>query len=595
MGAVALVQPEVGLGIRLAGALCCLALVSLVRAAGPVAPAYQVDLQAPEDQRALLEAHLDLYRWRQSERMDEVQLRRLVNQAPAQIRAFLAGEGFYSPKVEVSLDRVDGQWRVGIAVEPGEPVRVASVDLRVAGPFDDGSSGNRDRLAKLRADWALRPPAVFRHAAWEDAKRTALRGLLLERYPAARVGESQAAVDPGANSVALALSMDSGPAFSFGALQIDGLRRYPSSVIERLNPVRVGDPYAQAKLLELQTLLQDSPYFASADVRMDIDPAHPVEVPIRVAVVENKARTLGLGVGATTDIGPRAQMDYRDLNLLGLAWRLSGNLKVAAKEQSLAGELQFPKTAAGHRDSLKAQLTRADVEGEVTRTLALGAKRSRLRGGIETGLGLSYYREQQDVAGASGDSRAALIPSWSWTRRDVDSLLYPTRGSLLSVQVDGAHAAVLSDRTFLRGYGRATWYRPLGDRGQLTLRGELGAVAAASRDGIPADFLFRTGGDQTVRGYAYQSLGVEEGNAVVGGRWLIVASAEYVHWIRPEWGAALFVDGGDAADAAGDLEPAIGYGLGARWKSPVGLLGLDLARGLESEQTRLHFAVGFSF
>lgn len=583
--------------IRLAGAACCLLFSALVHAqeAGQAVPAYAVSLQVPQAQRQLLERHLDLFRWRDSERMDETQLRRLVSQAPAQIRTFLASEGFYAPRVEAGMERVGGQWRVSLTVEPGEPVRVGKVDLQVVGPFDDGSTANKARLEKLRTDWSLRPGAVFRHQDWEGAKRAALRGLLLEGYPAARIGESQAAVDPAANSVALALALDSGPAFTFGKVGTSGLRRYPGSIIERLNPIRPGEPYAQAKLLELQTRLQDSPYFASAEVRMDVDPVHPLDVPIQVEVVENQARTLGLGVGASTDTGPRAQLDYRDLNFLGLAWRLSGNLKVAGTEQSLGGELQFPQAASGHRYRLKSDFTRSDVEGEVTRTLTLGAKRSRLAGRIETSQGLSYYLEQQDVAGAVGEQRSALVPSWAWTRRNVDSLLNPTRGTLLSVQVDGAHEALLSDRTFLRGYGKATWYHPLGHRGQLILRGELGAVAADSRDGIPADFLFRTGGDQTVRGYAYQSLGVREGSAIVGGRWLAVASAEYVHWLTPQWGAALFVDGGDAADSAGDLQPVLGYGLGARWKSPVGPLGLDLAHGQEDHTTRFHFSVGFTF
>jgi translocation and assembly module TamA len=120
-------------------------------------------------------------------------------------------------------------------------------------------------------------------------------------------------------------------------------------------------------------------------------------------------------------------------------------------------------------------------------------------------------------------------------------------------------------------------------------------VAASGRDGIPSDFLFRAGGDQSVRGYAYQSLGVREGEAIVGGRWLAVASVEYVRWLTPQWGAAVFIDTGDAADTLDALEPVQGYGVGARWKSPVAPLNLDIAYGQEAEGVRLHFSVGFSF
>jgi translocation and assembly module TamA len=576
---------------RAATLVCCLLFASHVHADAPLV--YDISLEAPLAQRTMLEKHLDLYRWRGNERMDEQQLRRLVDQAPAQIRAFLASEGYYAPRVSATLTQSGADWHVQLTLEPGEPARVGPLDLRVTGTFAE--SGQAARLDTLRAAWPMRPGAIFRHADWESAKRASLRGLLLDGYPAAHIQSSQATVDPEKNTVQLALTLDSGPTFSFGAPIISGLRRYPASVVERLNPIQPGETYSQAKLLEFQSRLQDSPYFAGASVHVETDPAHPTGVPIEIEVEENRARTLGLGLGISTDTGARAQLDYRDLNLLDRALRLSSRLKLAEKEQSLGGELQFPRTASGFQDSLSADLTRADIEGEITRTLTLGAKRSRPQDRNEITQALRYYHERQEVAGAAGNRSTSLVASWSWTRRDLDSLLYPGEGVVLNLQADAAHQALLSDRTFARGYGKATWFQRIGNQGQAILRGELGVVAAESRDGIPADFLFRAGGDQTVRGYAYQSLGVRDGDAIVGGRWLAVTSAEYVHWLMPQWGAALFVDAGDAADHLGDLRPVLGYGLGARWKSPVGLLGLDLARGQETGQTRLHFAVGFSF
>ena len=103
------------------------------------------------------------------------------------------------------------------------------------------------------------------------------------------------------------------------------------------------------------------------------------------------------------------------------------------------------------------------------------------------------------------------------------------------------------------------------------------------------------GGDQTVRGYAFQSLGVRDGEAIVGGRYLVAASAEYTHWLTPEWGAALFYDVGDAADTRKEIALKHGYGVGARWRSPVGTVHLDVAHGRETRKTRLHFSFGFVF
>lgn len=556
---------------------------------------YRIELQVPAAQRKLLENNLDLYRWRGSERMDEIQLQRLVRLAPEQIRTFLATEGYYSPQIAATLEQREGAWVVKLAVEPGQPVHVGSVDLQVAGAFDDGSEESRARLENMRADWALPPGKVFRHDAWESAKRNALKALLIERYPTASIADSRATVDPQAKTAALQLTLDSGPAFTFGSLDIEGLRRYPASIVARLNPIAPGDPYSQARLLTFQSRLQDSPYFANAAVRVDTDRDHPLGSPVHVEVTENPSQKLGFGIGASTDTGARAQIDYRDLNLLDQAWRLGGTLKLEQKRQSLAGDLQFPLSAMRYQDSVSVLLERTDIQGEVTRKLALGPRRTFVRGRTETSFGVRYLTETQEVQGVQTARNGTLSPSYSWTLRATDHALYPTRGYLLNIQVDAAARALLSDQNFLRGYGRAVYFQPLGKRDQLIVRGEFGAVAAPSREGIPADFLFRTGGDQSVRGYSYQSLGIKEGSAVVGGRYVAVASAEYVHWLTPQWGAAVFVDGGNAADFLKDLKPVYGYGAGARWRSPVGPLSLDLAYGQDTKQVRIHFSVGFNF
>jgi translocation and assembly module TamA len=130
---------------------------------------------------------------------------------------------------------------------------------------------------------------------------------------------------------------------------------------------------------------------------------------------------------------------------------------------------------------------------------------------------------------------------------------------------------------------------------QLILRAEAGRTFAASRDGIPEDYLFRAGGSRSVRGYEYESLGPREGDAVVGGRYLLTGSAEYVRWFSPQWGGALFFDMGDAADAHSELRANKGYGVGVRWRTPAGPLAMDVAYADRDRTARLVFSVSVAF
>jgi translocation and assembly module TamA len=223
------------------------------------------------------------------------------------------------------------------------------------------------------------------------------------------------------------------------------------------------------------------------------------------------------------------------------------------------------------------------------------AKRSRTSGQIETTLSLQYQTEEERIANVVNASNQALTANYAWTQRTVGRSFYPRRGYVLTLQGGGASSALLSDTTFVRLYARHTQYFRAGDNGRLILRGEFGSVLADGRDGIPTDFLFRAGGDNSVRGYAYQSIG----GTIVGGvesvRYLATGSVEYNYFFTPDWGMALFVDGGDAADSPADLSPVFGYGLGARYRSPVGPVNLDLAYGEATEEFRLHFSLGVSF
>ena len=171
----------------------------------------------------------------------------------------------------------------------------------------------------------------------------------------------------------------------------------------------------------------------------------------------------------------------------------------------------------------------------------------------------------------------------------------PRQGLLASFNVGGGLRALLSDQNFVRTSGRLVWYQPVGERDTLILRGELGRTWAKSREGIPQNFLFRTGGTQTVRGYDYESLGVYEDGATLGGRYMAVGSAEYVHWLDAKWGIAGFVDAGNATDSLDDFDLRLGYGIGGRWRSPAGPLALDVAYGQHDKRVRVHFGIAVAF
>jgi translocation and assembly module TamA len=274
---------------------------------------------------------------------------------------------------------------------------------------------------------------------------------------------------------------------------------------------------------------------------------------------------------------------------------MDAGIRLEQKKQLAYSDIFFPPDEKNRRHSVGAMSENTYIQGLRSDRSAIGAQSVQQRGSIEQRLALQWQQEYLEPDGAESSSSRALVPNVMWTWRKVDNVLDPHQGIVLQAQIGGGAKAVLSDQNFIRLYSRYQQFFPLGRRDTLILRAELGYTFANSRDGIPQDYLFRTGGSSSVRGYPYKSLGVADGNATVGGRYLGVFSTEITHWLDDDWGIAAFVDAGDAVDALQDLKPAVGYGLGARWRSPAGPLGVDLAYGQRINEFHLHFSLAIPF
>ncbi|MEB0136903.1 autotransporter assembly complex family protein [Actimicrobium sp. CCC2.4] len=578
-----------------AGAILAVMLLLASTATPAQTAGYAVEVSGAGALTGLLNDFLDIRRRAADPAIDAGELQRLAAAAPAQVRELLATEGYFSPAVKQEVLADGGQPLVRLTVDPGTVTRIDSVDVRFAGAIAQGDGNDTERMARLRRQWSLGGGAVFRQADWDDAKSVLLKNLLARDYPAARIVQSAAVIDPVRHSAALTIDVDSGPPFTFGTLQVNGLSRYPQSRIDRLNPIVPGERYAQDRLNELQARLQESGYFKSVIATIDADPATPAAVPVRVDVNENERRRLQLGGGFSTDTGPRLQAKFLDRNFLSRDWRLESELRIDRGTPLLAAEVTLPPLDNGWTPSVAGRFERSDLSGEVSDKIRNDARLTSPDRNNEQVIGVSFLAERQRIDDAAINNRHALIATHTFTRRRVDNLLDPRRGYVAALELGAGVRGVLTEQSLVRVVGRVTWLEPWTREWKTVLRAQVGQVFGARRETVPGDLLFRTGGDQTVRGYGYNSLGVAENNAVVGGRVLAVFSAELVYQITPQWGAAVFNDAGNAADSWRDLKLVMGTGVGARWRSPIGPVNLDLAFAHETRKPRLHFSIGYGF
>lgn len=568
-------------------------LYSSVVCAKPVA--YDVVINAPESVKKILVNNLDLLRWKGNEQMDTTQLRRLYRETPDEIRQLVETEGYYSPVIHTRMEKTDNNSRkVIIDVDPGQPVKVAAVDITFDGAITKQAESAKPGIEQLKKGWELPVGSVFRMADWEAAKISLLRQVTRVRYPRAELEDTKAIVNPETHEVTLKVVINSGDPVKFGQIKIVGLERYGKDVIMGLNPVKEGRTFRENALLNWQSRIQDSGYFSSVEVTADLESGKE-EVPITVTVVENKKKHAAIGVGYSTDTGKRISLNYDNLHFLGRDYKLKSSVILQTKQKTAKADVFLPQEPGGIRNSFGVIYDRSQIEGEDTRLVGANYRRAWGTQRLEKYLSLQYLNENNRITGQSYQKSQALPLTFGIITRRLNNRLAPTKGYAFEAQIGGAVEPVLTDKSFVRGYMKGIHFQPIGEKGELILRGELGAVGSNGKEGIPSTVLFRTGGDQSVRGYAYESLGVKDGSAVVGGRYLAVASVEYQYYFIKNWGVAFFVDAGNAGDTIKELDPAFGYGIGGRWRSPAGPIGIDLAYGERSKEFRLHFSLGFTF
>jgi translocation and assembly module TamA len=572
-----------------------LALAAPVRAQAPdTYVKYRVEIEAPAALVDPLRSGLDLYRWQGYETMTPELLARLMTEAETEARDILAANGYFSATVRATLDAATDPQVVRLAVEPGEPVRVTGVDIRLTGAVADDKGQEDALLARVREDWLLPVGAVFTQAEWDRTKRHAVEIVSERLYAGARIAASEARIDPDLRTAALSVTVDSGPVLRFGALQITGTARHDEARVHSLWTFAPGEPYDREKLERFQRRLVATGYFASVQVEADPSAAEGSEVPVRVSLIEGSRRRLELGLGYSTDTKFRGSIDWRDNDVFARDWRLRASANVETVQQLAEVALDLPERPSGWADTVGVRWKSTDIENLETDEWRVGVRTTAVDERSRPAFGAAFIASRQTPSGFPTEDVYATFLDYVHTWRTTDNLLSPRRGLVAQAELGGGVPGI-STRGFGRVIGRLAYFVPLGIANELTFRAEAGAVLASTSDGIPESLLFRTGGATTVRGYNFESLGVTQGEAVVGGRYLAILSGEYTRWIWEGIGLAAFVDAGNAADDLSGFRFALGYGVGVRVRSPIGPFRLDVAYGQEDHAVRLHFSVGLSF
>lgn len=282
--------------------------------------------------------------------------------------------------------------------------------------------------------------------------------------------------------------------------------------------------------------------------------------------------------------------------------KLGAHLDWAQRRKSLGAEYRIPAFAWAE-GWYAFGANRREEESDVlkTRITELVASRSGAWRGWNLNVAMHMRTEdfeighpqaRRDGTATVGESRL-VYPALSAQRVVADDPMYPSRGFSLRGEFKLGAEALASDVNFGQFLLDAKLIRSIGSNNRFLFRGQLGRTFTDQFDKLPPSLRFFAGGDRSIRGYGYQEIGPREDGVVLGGKNLLVGSAEYERMFNSSWGAAVFVDAGNAFNEVNE-GAYVGAGAGVRWRSPVGMVRLDLAHGFKDADNsiQLHINIG---
>ncbi|HRQ64106.1 MAG TPA: autotransporter assembly complex family protein [Xanthomonadaceae bacterium] len=516
----------------------------------------------------------------------EAQLRWLFAGAEDDIARALQPYGYYRPDIQSSLDPVGDAFRARFVVDPGPAVTVRELLLDMQGE----AAVEADVQAAL-ADFRPRRGARFDHRHYEASKSAVERRLAALGYFDSQRTQARVRVHADLDKADIDLAWASGARHRFGTLRFEGAQ-FPDAFMVPFARFEQGDPFDAGKLLAMQQALLNADYFGMVDVRVHTEEAKDLEVPVEVVLAPG-ARNIysaGLILGTDSGLGVRGGVEWRWVNARGHKAEVQG--EVSQRRNALGALYRIPvpgDLASWYNVGLNVREETTDTsESEAAQ---LKVERTFRFKGWDASASMNAQRERFTVADARGIA-TLIYPQLRVARVVADDRVVPSRGFSLSGEVRVGNESLGSDFDFAQFRVDGKYVMSLGDANRLLLRGTLGRTFTDRFESLPPSLRFFAGGDISVRGYDYQALGPRtDDGQVLGGKNLMVASVEFERMFSERWGGAAFIDAGNAFGR--DFDAAVGAGLGVRWRSPIGPLRLDVARGFdEPKGFRLHLVLG---
>lgn len=419
------------------------------------------------------------------------------------------------------------------------------------------------------------------------------------------------------STLALDFQIEEGERAHIRRVDITGNTRTHDNVIRRELKIYPGDLFTRTSLMRSIRNVYYLNYFSNVIPDFEMIEGSS-DIDLLVEVEEKTTGKAGIGAGYSGREGLNGYLELGETNLFGRGQRVTINYTFSKSRH----DIQLGYTEPWFRD------TPLSLGGELFHTTTDYDQYDRRRTGGAVSVGrpvpwvdylsvsTRYMLEKVNVFNITDDSTSFYYdlrdydwPRWTSSMRltlmrdSRDRKIFPGEGSRNSISAEFAGGVLGGNIGYQKYLLDSGWYMPAFWRFFLTLRMRAGAITSLAGREPPAYELFELGGTgfYGLRGYDDNSIGASSGFETVGGRTMLILSAEYRFRVIDQLQLSLFADAGDAWNSWSDSEfwnLNRGAGVGVRVEVPMlGVLGLDYAYGFDGPDRgwKPHFQIGTEF
>ena len=520
---------------------------------------------------------------------DRGEVRQFFSSVKKNLRKASRALGYYDAEFRSGGSIVNGCWKLRLRITPGLPTKIISQTIKVVG------EGRNDKLFRnILKELPYKNGDVFNHQKYTDFKTQLSEAAQALGYFDAEFEQHSVKVAPLTHQATVNLVLNTGKRYRYGKVTVDQ-KVLSDKAMQKFLILKTGKVYKTEDLIKQQQLLQRSGYYKLIKVEVLRDQIANYQVPVLITLSSQKRNAFKYKVGYGSDTGARisAEMNRR--------WTGSKGKQLKAKVQAaenLSGlSLQLTSPRQNPEDDILVYNFdwKQDKNDDVnSQSINLGGKYTRkLPNDWIRSASIELLLDKTQVDGEAPNKSNLLLFGVGLDKTKADNLIYPENGWRLKLGLKAAQKGVISDQSVLQFEASAKRISSLGS-GKLLGKIRLGTTEVNDFDSLPKSLRFFAGGTTSVRGYSYESLGtVNSKDQVIGGKHLLELSLEYQHPITDEWSAAAFVDAGNAFNDYSDPKLKVGVGFGARWRSPIGPVRVDLGFPKDDlKKPTLHLSIG---